>query len=125
MLTAEHTERLDRLDRLASTMDSLFRIPGTGIKVGLDSIIGLIPGIGDVVALAPAGYIVASAAHMGVPKSKLMRMGFNVGIDTLIGAIPLVGDIFDIGWKGNLRNVKLLRDHVERQSTEIPLKRAA
>lgn len=111
---ADHSERLEHLHRLANTMDSLFQIPGTGIRVGLDSIIGLIPGVGDALSLLPAGYIVANAAHMGVPKSTLLRMGMNVGVDTLIGAIPLIGDVFDIGWKGNRRNVALLRKHLER-----------
>ncbi len=113
---AEHAERLERLHRLANTMDNLFRVPGTRIGVGLDGIVGLIPGIGDALALAPAGYIVASAAHMGVPRRILVRMGINVGIDTIIGAIPLIGDIFDIGWKGNRRNVALLRKHFEREA---------
>ncbi len=109
----ETAERLERLNRLANIMDSLFRVPGTSINVGLDSIVGLIPGIGDTLALLPAGYIIASAAHMGVPRRTLLRMGLNTGVDTLIGSIPLIGDLFDIGWKGNRRNVALLRKHLE------------
>ncbi len=111
---ADYSERLERLHNLANTMDSLFRIPGTGIRVGLDSIVGLIPGVGDAVALLPAGYIIASSAQMGVPRGTLMRMGLNVGVDALVGSIPLIGDLFDIGWKGNRRNVALLRKHLER-----------
>jgi hypothetical protein len=94
-------------------MDSMFRIPGTGIRIGLDSLLGLIPGVGDVAALGPAGYIVYSAHRMGAPKSLLARMGVNVGVDAVIGSIPLIGDIFDVGWKANRRNVALLRRHIE------------
>lgn len=119
-MTPEKTDKLEQLHRLADTMDSLFRIPGTSIRVGLDSIVGLIPGIGDALALAPAGYIIANAAQMGVPRRTLMRMAANVGIDALIGSIPLVGDLFDIGWKGNRRNVALLRKHLERDGLAGP-----
>lgn len=106
---------LDRLDNLAHRMDALFRVPGTSIRVGADSLLGLIPGVGDTLALAPAGYIIASARRLGAPWPLIGRMGFNAGVDAIIGSIPLLGDIFDIGWKGNLRNVRLLRAHLERK----------
>lgn len=118
---ADDAARLAQLDNLADTMDSLFRIPGTHIRVGLDSIIGLIPGIGDAVALAPAGYIVWQARQMGAPKRLIARMGVNIGIDALVGSIPLVGDIFDVGWKGNRRNVALLRRHLEASGRIAPV----
>ncbi|HBR37072.1 MAG TPA: DUF4112 domain-containing protein, partial [Sulfitobacter pontiacus] len=96
---------LDRLRGLARTMDSALRVPVLGIRLGWDSILGLIPGVGDVLALAPAGYILKEAHRMGASRSVLARMGANVGIDLAIGAIPLIGDIFDVGWKANIRNV--------------------
>ncbi len=107
-----HSHDLDRLHRLANTMDRAFRVPVLGIRVGWDSILGLVPGVGDVLALAPAGYIVKEAHRLGASRSVLARMGANVAIDLAIGAIPLIGDIFDVGWKANTRNVALLRDHI-------------
>ncbi|EAR49470.1 hypothetical protein OG2516_04618 [Oceanicola granulosus HTCC2516] len=121
---AEHERELQRLERLANQMDALFRIPGTGIRVGADSIIGLVPGIGDSLALAPAGWIVWKARDLGAPNGMLVKMGFNVAVDTVIGAIPLIGDIFDVGWKGNLRNVRLLREHLEAEGKATPAARA-
>ena len=109
------TDRLDRLDHLAGRMDSAFRIPGTGIRVGWDSILGLIPGIGDIAALTPAAYIIVESHRMGAPKSVLMRQSVNVAIDSAIGAIPLIGDLFDIGYKANQRNVKILRKHLDTE----------
>lgn len=109
----DSSAEIERLERLAHRMDSLFRIPGTGIRVGLDSLLGLIPGVGDVAALAPAGYIINEARRMGASRPLLARMAFNTGIDTLIGSIPLVGDIFDIGNKANKKNVALLRKHLD------------
>ena len=108
-------EKLDSLEKLATRMDALFRIPGTGITIGLDSLIGLLPGLGDTAALLPAGYIIQQAHKHGMPRNKLIKMGINTGIDFVIGAIPLIGDIFDIGWKGNMRNVALLRDHFAKE----------
>ncbi|MEM5519121.1 DUF4112 domain-containing protein [Sulfitobacter sp. AS59] len=107
---------LDRLHRLARRMDYAFRIPLLGVRLGWDSILGLVPGVGDVLAVAPAGYIIKEAHRMGASAPVLGRMGANVGIDMVIGAIPLVGDLFDIGWKANTRNVALLRDHLADRS---------
>lgn len=104
---------LDRLDRLAHGMDAAFRIPGTRLRIGADSIIGLVPGIGDALALAPAAWIIWRARQLGVPRSLQAQMVGNAAIDGLIGSIPLVGDLFDVGWKANLRNVRLLRDHFQ------------
>jgi len=113
MTSSPHHAKLERLEKLAGTMDSLLRIPGTGIRLGLDSILGLIPGVGDAAALGPAGYIVYSAHQMGASKPLLAKMTANIGIDAVIGSIPLIGDIFDVGWKANRRNVALLRTHLE------------
>jgi hypothetical protein len=104
---------LDRLERIAERMDAAFRIPGIGIRVGWDSILGLIPGIGDAVALTPAAYIVYRAHALGAPTPLLLRMGANVAVDTVIGTIPIVGDLLDIGLKANRKNVRLLREHLQ------------
>jgi hypothetical protein len=113
-------EALSRVERLAHRMDRAFRLPGTRIRVGWDSILGLVPGIGDTLALAPAAYIMQTAYQMGVPKSTLARMGVNVGVDWLIGLVPLAGDILDVGYKSNTRNAQLLRRHVERRHGPAP-----
>ncbi|UWR23845.1 DUF4112 domain-containing protein [Sulfitobacter sp. S190] len=107
---------LVRLRKLAHRMDTAFRLPIVGVRVGWDSVLGLVPGIGDVLALAPAGYIVKESYRLGAPPSVLAKMGLNIGIDTAIGAIPVLGDLFDVGWKANTRNVELLHRHVAAQS---------
>lgn len=105
---------IEHLQRVADLMDAAFRVPGTGIRIGFDSIVGLIPGAGDALALAPSAYIIGHAWKAGAPKRLLGRMAANTAIDTLIGSIPLLGDIFDVGFKANRRNVALLRAHMEK-----------
>lgn len=111
---AQTKATLDRVDRIARLMDRAIRIPGTQVRMGLDSLIGWVPGVGDTLTLAPSLYIIALARGEGVPPATLARMFGNIGIDWLIGLVPLIGDIFDIGWKANIRNAALLRQHVER-----------
>ncbi len=97
---------------LARMLDSALRIPGTGITFGLDSIVGLVPGIGDLAGAAFSGYIVLTAARIGVPPLVLVRMLLNLGTDTLVGSIPLLGDLFDVGFRANIRNSELLDHHL-------------
>ena len=111
-----HATDLDRLRRLAVRMDSAFRLPVVGVRVGWDAILGLVPGVGDALALLPSAYILKEAHRMGAPRHLLARMGLNTGIDLVIGAIPVVGDLFDIGWKSKLRNVALLERHLAEPS---------
>jgi len=110
----DHDAEIRHLESLADLLDSRFRVPGTGIRFGLDPVLGLIPGIGDVASVAPAAYIMMRAHRMGVPKMMLVRMAGNIAVETVIGAIPLVGDLFDVGFKANRRNVALIRKHFER-----------
>ena len=102
-------DRLDRLERLAANMDSRYSL--FGIRFGWDSILGLVPGIGDVAALGPAGYILLEAHRMGVPGHVKARMALNTAMDWVVGTVPLLGDIGDVWIKSNRRNVALLRDH--------------
>jgi hypothetical protein len=99
----------ESLERLGWLMDDLFRIPVIGWRVGLDAIVGLIPGFGDTATALVSFYILASAVRYRVPKVTLLRMGINIGIDYLLGSLPLVGDLFDAWWKSNKMNVALLR----------------
>ena len=115
MPTDNMRRQVEHIESLASLMDSRFRLPGTDIRLGLDTLIGLVPGIGDTVGLGVSGYIVANAHRAGVPKPTLLRMGWNIFIDWLIGLVPLVGDLFDWTWKANNRNATLLREHYERE----------
>lgn len=103
-----------RLDGLARVMDSAIQIPGTNIRMGLDAFLGLLPGIGDAIAAAISSYLIWEAKQMGVSKLVLARMAGNVAIDTVIGAVPFAGDIFDVAYKANLKNVALLKKHVEK-----------
>ena len=93
-------------------MDRAFRIPGSPIRVGLDAVIGLLPGVGDVLGGAVSTWFLFTAARLGAPPAVLARMGLNVAIDALCGAVPLLGDLFDIGWKANVRNLALLEAHL-------------
>jgi hypothetical protein len=112
VLPAEQRSRADverGLDQLSRLMDGLFRIPGTGWRVGLDALVGLIPGVGDFATTAVSFYILAAGVRYRVPKATLLRMAANVGVDYLLGAVPVVGDLFDVAWKSNQMNVELLR----------------
>ena len=101
----------DGLERLAWWLDSAFVVPGTRFRVGLDALIGLVPGIGDLIGTALSAYIVAAAARRGLPGSVLLRMAINVGLEAVVGVVPLLGDLFDAAWKANQRNVALLRQY--------------
>lgn len=109
----DRAREVEQLDRLARLLDSRFGVPGTRFSFGWDSIVGLIPGIGDTLALAPSAYLVWKAHQLGVPRSTLIRMAANTGIDFAVGTVPIVGDVFDAFYKANRRNVALLRRHID------------
>lgn len=102
-------DEYERLERLTWWMDERFRIPGTNRRVGLDGLLGLIPGIGDTATMAVAGYVVVEAWRMGAPGHLIGRMAANVAVDYVVGTVPLVGDLFDFAFKANSRNIRLLR----------------
>lgn len=106
------------VEGLAALMDSRFKIPGSPINLGVDTIIGLVPGIGDTAGLLVSLFIIGRARQIGVDKRTLRKMGFNIGIDWLIGLIPVIGDLFDIGWKANNRNAALMRAHLDQRIYE-------
>ena len=111
--TLSHAARLARVTRLARMMDAAIVIPGTRIRLGADAVLGLAPGVGDLIAKIASAYILYEAHQMGLPKHKLLRMGGNVLIDFVFGSVPVAGDVFDVFWRANMRNIKILRDHVE------------
>lgn len=100
-----------RLRHLARLMDSSIRLPG-GFRIGWDGIIGLIPGFGDLAGAGVSAYIVLGAARLGAPKRVIVRMLLNVAIESVVGSIPLLGDLFDMAFKANMRNMRLLDRHV-------------
>jgi hypothetical protein len=106
---ASDESRLRRLDKLAQLLDTALLIPGTRFRIGLDGLLGLIPGVGDTIGAALSAYIILEAARLGFPKRTLLRMGGNVAVEALVGVVPILGDIFDIAWKANVRNLALLR----------------
>ena len=111
-MSVEPRDKAENIRALARLLDSAFKIPGTGVRVGADSIFGLIPVVGDLAGAALSGYIVLASARLGAPPSALLRMLVNIGIDTVVGSVPLLGDMFDAGWRANMRNVELLDLHI-------------
>ena len=107
-------DRIARIDALATLLDTAFVIPGTQVRFGLDALIGLIPGIGDAITTVMALFIVSEARALGAPPWLIARMVANVAFDGLVGAVPLVGDAFDVAFRANRRNMKLLRDYLDR-----------
>ncbi len=105
--------RDENLDLLSRVLDSWFRIPGTSIRFGLDGIIGLVPGVGDILAGLASCIIILAAWARGAPYITIARMLVNLALDVIIGTVPLFGDIFDIAWKANRRNYALLTRHLE------------
>lgn len=118
----ERSAAVTRLRALSRLLDSSLRIPGLGYRIGLDPLIGLIPGFGDAVMLIPSLYIVLEAYRLGAPRSAVVRMMLNIGVETLFGAVPFLGDIFDATFKANTRNLYLLERHLG-QLGDKPLKR--
>ena len=104
---------LREIGMLAKLMDSQFRIPGTNMRFGLDGIIGLIPGAGDLSTFAVSGYMLWIMARNGASSYVLARMTMNILIDALIGSIPFVGDVFDFAFKANTRNMRLMQQHYQ------------
>ena len=100
----------ESLDTLSHYLDGLFKVPGTGWRFGLDSLIGLIPNVGDISTSLVSFYILVAGVRYGVPKITLVRMAFNIGLDYVVGAIPFIGDAFDFFWKANKQNMELIRE---------------
>lgn len=100
-------------------MDTAFKIPVLGIKVGWDPVLGLVPGLGDLIATAVSAYVIVLAARFRLPRGILAQMVFNIGLEAVVGTVPLVGDLFDAFYKSNVRNLKLLEAYLQCESTEL------
>jgi hypothetical protein len=101
---------------LSYLLDERFRIPGTKYRIGLDGLLGVLPGVGDTVGTLLSAYILFEAIQLGIPRATLLRMVANIALDTLVGAIPVVGDVFDVAWKANKKNVALLNAYMASQA---------
>jgi hypothetical protein len=114
-LTPRQVQGLDALRKVAQLLDSAFVIPGTSYRVGLDPILGLMPGLGDLVSPLFTIGVLWQARDLAIPRVVLLRMIFNVAIDSLLGAVPVVGDLFDFAWKANNKNLALLERHAQEE----------
>lgn len=103
-----------RIELIELILERSLTIPGTRIAVGMDAIVGLVPVIGDVITAAMGAYIVWEAHNLGLPKWKLARMAGNIALDTLLGAVPLAGDAFDLLFKSNSRNLRIVKRHMDK-----------
>jgi hypothetical protein len=103
-----------RIEMLEMLLERSFVIPGVRLPVGLDSIVGLVPVIGDFITAAMGAYIVWEANNLGLPKWKLWRMGGNILIDTALGAVPVAGDLFDFIYKSNTKNLRIIKRHLDK-----------
>lgn len=111
-------DALKRMDTVANLLDTAFVLPGTKQRIGIDAIIGLVPGIGDVITTALSTYVVWEAKRLGVSRFALTRMLANLAVHAVVGSIPLAGDAFDAFFRVNQRNMKIIRAHVARQAAE-------
>ncbi|MGR3512030.1 MAG: DUF4112 domain-containing protein [Paracoccaceae bacterium] len=111
---AKRRARIARYERLADALDSRFRIPGLGLRVGWDSILGLVPGVGDVVTAGPGAAMILEGVRLGARKRALVRMGMNTGIDMTLGSVPVLGDVFDAYFKAHRKNVGILKAELAR-----------
>lgn len=113
----DRLHKLRRMRNIASIMDAQFNV--MGFKIGLDSVIGLIPWLGDVIAAIIAAYIIFEAYTIGIPKEIIAKMMGNVVLDMVIGGIPIIGDVFDILFKANLRNMRMVEAYVENEKWDV------
>lgn len=109
-----------RLEALSHLLDSAFVLPGTKQRIGFDALIGLVPGVGDAVTTLLSAYIIWEARRLGLPKRKIARMIANVGLDSLVGIIPFAGDAFDVFFRANRRNMKIVREHLGLKEGKLP-----
>ncbi|QWW72356.1 DUF4112 domain-containing protein [Rhizobium sp. WYJ-E13] len=116
--------RLRRMRGLARLMDTALRIPGTRFSFGADSVIGLVPVVGDFAGAAISLYIVNEARLLGVPNDKLFKMLVNIGFDAVAGSVPLVGDLFDVYFKSNRRNLDLVLEHFGLDHSDLDRRRS-
>lgn len=110
-----------RVEAMETMLERAFQVPGTGLRVGLDSVVGLIPVVGDLITAAMGAWLIWEGRNLGMSKFHLARMAGNVGFDTLVGAIPFAGDLFDFVFKSNSRNLRILKRWLDKHHPETKL----
>lgn len=110
----DHTDTAD-IEKLAEWLDTKWVLPGTNWRFGLDSVIGLVPGVGDAVTTIMGAYIIVRARELGAPLHLQAAMVGNLAVDTLVGAVPLLGDVFDFAFRSNAKNIRLLKGHLDKR----------
>ena len=119
MNTSKRIATLNRIRKLSRLMDTSIRIPGIKFRIGIDPIIGLIPGAGDLISTAFSAYIIFLATRFPIPAQDLGQMIFNVALEAIVGTVPLVGDVFDAFYKSNIRNLEILEQHLSKFEPEL------
>jgi hypothetical protein len=114
-----------RLRRIAKLMDSQVRVPGIGLRIGADAVLGLMPGVGDIITGVIGAYLIYEAQRLGIPRSAVLRMVANIAVDTAIGAIPVAGDIWDFFFRANDRNMQILARYIGGLPIDLPYEDAA
>jgi hypothetical protein len=118
-IVTDKEAELEKIERFATLLDSQFTIPGTNVKFGLESIVGLVPGIGDAIGFICSAIIFHQLKQLDLPAWTRMRMGWNIAIDTLAGVVPIVGDIFDVAFKANTKNIALARRALSKERKRL------
>ncbi|HEY9736502.1 MAG TPA: DUF4112 domain-containing protein [Trichocoleus sp.] len=119
MDTAAYLRNLNRIRRISRIMDTAIGIPGTRFRIGLDPILGLVPGAGDLISTSVSAYVLFLAARFRLPGNVLRKMAFNIALESVVGTVPLVGDLFDAAYKSNVRNLALLEEHLRSQAPDL------
>lgn len=119
MDAAKRLATLNRIRKLSRIMDTSIGIPFTKFRIGIDPILGLVPGAGDIISTAFSAYIIFLATRFGIPREDLTKMIFNVGLEAVVGTVPLVGDLFDAFYKSNIRNLAILEQHLTVVEPEL------
>jgi hypothetical protein len=109
-----------RLQRIAKLMDSQIRVPVIGLRFGADAVLGLVPGVGDIITGLIGAYLIYEAQRLGIPRTAVLRMIANIVFDTAVGAIPVAGDIWDFFFRANDRNMQILARHIGGLPIDVP-----
>lgn len=117
----QQLNKLRRIRKIAKLLDTAIGIPGTKIRFGLEPILGILPGGGDLITASISAYLIYLAASFGLEKSEIFKMIKNVAVDTAIGSVPIAGDIFDAYFKANIRNLEILENHLAKTEAEEPV----
>lgn len=107
-----------RIEAMEHLLERAFQVPGTNMRVGLDAIVGLVPVVGDLVTTAMGAWLIWEARNLGMSKFQLARMAGNVGADALLGMVPLVGDLFDLAFRSNTRNLRIVKRWLDKNHPE-------